>query len=161
VYLNEDFDLRLLVLISCSISSIVIPILQISELTSAEGTDNTPSSGITLKFRIYGLENKSNQVVIFLSGHDFANAKFLNAGHAPLIYSGAAYKQLTGELTIPSYFMKEGSKFKVCVIEVQSTKLLCSTREYEKHSIPEHIAIFMNLSRAIVPVPDDIWRSIN
>jgi hypothetical protein len=135
-----------------------------STLNKAQTTENKElPTGISIKFRIYGLENKTKQAVIFLTGNDMAKARLIGGGDDELLLRATRDKHIAAELTMPSYFVRGGGKFKLCVIEVievKSLKLACSAGEYERGSIPKDVTIFMNSSNATAPDPD-IWSSIN
>jgi hypothetical protein len=126
--------------------------------TSTGNSQLSPST-VGIKFRIYGLENNTRQVLIFLTAHNVTKGRTLDPDGVSVLLKASGGKYITTGLRLPSYLLEGGDKFRACVMELERIKLVCATSEYKPGGVSLSITIFMNSTEEVNLIPN-IWKSV-
>jgi hypothetical protein len=119
-----------------------------------------PPPTINMKFRIYGIDLIKQGVVVFITADNLSKARIINSGDIALLSKVSAGKIIASGFSLPRYLVHEGDKIRVCIMELQTVKVVCALSEYNSgDAVTNYIDIFMNSSKAFYPVPN-VWRSI-
>jgi hypothetical protein len=119
-----------------------------------------PSPTVNIKFRIYGIDLLKQGVVVFITADNMSKGRIINSADMALLSKGSGGKFIASGFSLPRYLVHDGDKIKVCIMELQTIKVVCALREYRSDSpVVPYIDIFMNSSKAFYPVPN-VWRSV-
>jgi hypothetical protein len=119
-----------------------------------------PSPTVNIKFRIHGLDLIKQGVLVFITADNVSKGRIINSADMALLSKGSGGKFIASGFSLPRYLVHDGDKVKVCIMELQTIKVVCALHEYRSDAlVAPSIDIFMNSSKAFYPVPN-VWRSI-
>jgi hypothetical protein len=119
-----------------------------------------PSPTVNIKFRIYGLDLIKQGLLVFITADNVSRGRIINSADMALLSKGSGGKFIASGFSLPRYLVHDGDKIKVCIMELQTIKVVCALSEYRSDApVAPYIDIFMNSSKAFYPVPN-VWRSI-
>ena len=119
-----------------------------------------PSTAVNIKFRIYGIDLIKQGVLVFITADNASKGRIINSADMALLSKGSGGKFIASGFSLPRYLVHDGDKIKVCIMELQTIKVICALQEYRSDApVDPYIDIFMNSSKAFYPAPN-VWRSI-
>jgi hypothetical protein len=115
---------------------------------------------INMKFRIHGIDLIKQGVVIFITVDNLSKGRIINSADIAVLSKVSGGKFVASGFSLPRYLVHEGDKIRVCIIDLQSIKVICALGEYRSGgALPPYIDIFMNSSKAFHSIPN-VWHSI-
>jgi hypothetical protein len=119
-----------------------------------------PSPTVNIKFRIYGIDLIKQGVLVFITADNVSKGRIINSADMALLSKGSGGKFIASGFSLPGYLVHDGDKIKVCIMELQTIKVVCALGEYKSDApVAPNIDIFINSSKAFYPVPN-VWRSV-
>jgi hypothetical protein len=119
-----------------------------------------PSPTENVKFRIYDIDLIKQGVLVFITEDNVSKGRIINSADMALLSKGSGGKFIASGFSLPRYLVHDGDKIKVCIMELQTIKVVCALGQYKSDApVLPYIDIFMNSSKAFYPVPN-VWRSI-
>ena len=119
-----------------------------------------PAPTVNIKFRIHGLDLIKQGVLVFITADNVSKGRIINSADMALLSKGSGGKFIASGFSLPRYLVHDGGKIKVCIMELQTIKVVCALSGYRSDApVAPYIDIFMNSSKAFYPVPN-VWRSI-
>jgi hypothetical protein len=119
-----------------------------------------PSPTVNIKFRIYDIDLIKQGVLVFITEDNVSKGRIINSADMALLSKGSGGKFIASGFSLPRYLVHDGDKIKVCIMELQTIKVVCALGQYKSDApVVPYIDIFMNSSKAFYPVPN-VWRSV-
>ena len=119
-----------------------------------------PSPTVNIKFRIYDIDLIKQGVLVFITEDNVSKGRIINSADMALLSKGSGGKFIASGFSLPRYLVHDGDKIKVCIMELQTIKVVCALGQYKSDApVLPYIDIFMNSSKAFYPVPN-VWRSV-
>jgi hypothetical protein len=128
--------------------------------SSVQDAKLQPSPTLNIRFRIHGIDLIKQGVVVFITADNMSKGRIINSADMALLSKRSGGEFIASGFSLPGDLVHDGDKIKVCIMELQTIKVVCALREYRSDApVAPYIDIFMNSSKAFYPVPN-VWRSV-
>src|SRR5436309_8546054 len=90
-----------------------------------------PSPTVNIKFRIHGLNLIKQGVLVFMTADNVSKGRIINSADMALLSKGSGGKFIASGFSLPRYLVHDGDKIKVCIMELQTIKVVCALGQYK------------------------------